>query len=119
MRIRPLYLLIGAALGLAAGLIFGWVVSPVEYVNTAPSSLRADYRTDYILMTAQAYAADGDLTLAQRRLAALGPHPGLDEVVAAIDYATQHSFSSADLQVLNQLGVALRRAPGTPEIGGP
>jgi hypothetical protein len=119
MRIKPLYLLIGIAIGIAGGLVFGWVVSPVEYVNTAPSSLRADYRTDYILMTAQSFAEDGDLALAQRRLAALGPHPPLDEVIAAIEYATQHSFSNADLQVLNQLGMALRHAPGTPEISGP
>ena len=40
------------ALGLAAGLYYGWVINPVEYVNTTPDTLRVDYQADYVLMVA-------------------------------------------------------------------
>jgi hypothetical protein len=33
-------------LGAAAGLFYGWVVNPVEYVEITPRSLRVDYKTD-------------------------------------------------------------------------
>ena len=46
------------ALGLAAGLIYGWAISPVEYTNTTPDTLRADYRSDYVLMVAEVFHAD-------------------------------------------------------------
>ncbi|MBU4352946.1 MAG: hypothetical protein KJ939_07765 [Nanoarchaeota archaeon] len=38
--------LIMIALGLAAGLVYGWVIRPVEYTNTKTDTLRADYRRD-------------------------------------------------------------------------
>jgi hypothetical protein len=44
--------LIAIAVGLALGLLYGWVLSPVKYVDTTPNTLRADYQTDYVLMVA-------------------------------------------------------------------
>jgi len=112
-------LLIGLIVGLAAGLIYGWMLRPVEYVDTAPDSLRADYRTDYVLMVAEAFAGDDDLNLAQMRLAALGPQPPVDTVIEAIDYAVDNEYNRADLETLNRLAVQLRAIPLSPEISGP
>jgi hypothetical protein len=106
-------------LGIAAGLIYGWTLRPVEYINTSPDSLRADYRTDYVLMVAEAYAGDDDIELAQIRLAALGPQRPLDTVIEAIDYAVDHDFAREGLETLNQLAIALRELSPAPEIGGP
>ncbi|UCF61533.1 MAG: hypothetical protein JSV37_02300, partial [Anaerolineaceae bacterium] len=75
MNSTPFRLTVGLIIGLVVGLIYGWVLRPVEYVDTAPDTLREDYRTDYVLMVAEAYAGDGDLDLAQIRLATLGPQP--------------------------------------------
>ena len=36
-------LLLGLGLGLAGGLFYSWIVNPVEYVETAPGSLREDF----------------------------------------------------------------------------
>jgi hypothetical protein len=119
MKIIPSRLLIGIVLGIATGLIYGWIISPVEYVNTAPNSLRADYRTDYVLMVAQAYSAEADLGNAQKRLAALGPEAPGDMVVQAIQYAVEHNFSQADIEVLRQLALALRSLPPPAAIGVP
>src|SRR4030067_994451 len=108
MRIIPSRLVIGLVLGVATGLIYGWIISPVEYINTAPDSLRADYRTDYVLMVAQAHAVDGGLELAQKSLAALGPEPPSESAVQAIQYAAEQGFSQADIEALRQLALAFR-----------
>lgn len=112
-------LIAGLILGIAAGLIYGWTLRPVEYINTSPDTLRADYRTDYVLMVAEAYAGDDDIELAQIRLAALGPQLPLDTVVEAIDYAVNHDFTRDALETLNQLAIALRELSPIPEIGSP
>lgn len=119
MKIIPTRLLIGVVLGVASGLIYGWIISPVEYINTAPDSLRSDYRTDYVLMVAQAYAVEADLDTVQKRLASLGPEPPSDAVVEAIQYAVEHNFSQADIEALRQLALGLRSLPPPAAIGGP
>jgi len=62
---------IGLALGGAMAVAIGWWLWPVEYTNTAPDVLRRDYRDDYVVMVAGAYAVEGDLDEARRRLALL------------------------------------------------
>jgi hypothetical protein len=108
-------LLVGAALGL----LYGWLIQPVHYVDTAPASLRADYQTDYVLMVAQVYASNPDLQAALVRLASLGPQPAVDHVTEALTYAVDHGFSRYDLDTLNQLAIALREASPTAEIQAP
>jgi len=111
--------LLGLALGLLAGLVLGWLFLPLEYVDTDPSSLRIDFRTDYVLMTAEAYTGDGDIELAQVRLAALGPLPPEEIVAQAIAYAKENGFGQSDLQVLNQLAFGLRSVSPAAEIESP
>ena len=110
---------LGLAIGLLAGLILGWLLLPLEYVDTDPSSLRADFRTDFVLMTAESYAGEGDIEHAQIRLAVLGPQPALEIVSDAIAYAELHEFGQSDLQLLNQLAVGFRSFSPTAEIEGP
>jgi hypothetical protein len=119
MTARIARILIALALGLTAGLVYGWLIRPVKYVDTAPGSLRVDYRTDYVLMVAQAYAADDNLELARVRLAGLGPQNPTDIVTTAIEYAVAHQFGRLDLDTLNHLAVDLRVAAPTAEIGSP
>jgi hypothetical protein len=118
MRTTP-RLLLGLALGLIIGLLYGWIIRPVEYVDTAPASLREDYRVDYVLMIAEAYTQEGDLELARVRLASLGPQPPINFVVSAIDYGVGVGFNQADLQTLNRLAVDLRSMPASAEIEAP
>lgn len=111
--------ILGLVLGLLSGLVIGWLVLPLEYVDTDPSSLRIDFRTDYVLMTAAAYAGEGDIELAQVRLAALGPQPPSEIVAEAIAYAEENAFGQSDLQVLRQLAVGLRSVAPSAEIDSP
>lgn len=112
-------MLVGLALGLVIGLIYGWVIQPVEYVDTAPNALREDFRSDYVLTIAEAYQGHEDLAQAQVQLGTLGPEPAVNYVVAAIDYGVEHGMTRGDLETLNQLAVALRELPSSPEIGAP
>jgi len=85
-------LLIGVFIGMLLGLLFGWVIRPVEYVDTAPEALREDFRSDYVLMVAEAYIVDRDLELARYKLASLGSHPPLNYVIDAIDFGVENGF---------------------------
>jgi hypothetical protein len=118
-RLAPGALLLTALAGLGFGLLYGWGIRPVEYYDTSPDSLRADYRTDYVLMVAEAYQADPDLARAQQRLAALGPARPLDMVTEAIEFAADHGFPRPDLERLAALSTSLREIAPTPEIGSP
>lgn len=119
MQNRLVPLIVGFVSGVLIAVVYGWLVRPVEYIDTSPDSLRIDFRTDYVLMVAESYSADQDLTLAQVRLAALGPQASDTYVTQAIDYALEQSFSQADLQRLNTLAVALRTLPQSGGIGPP
>jgi hypothetical protein len=99
--------LIVVAMGIMGGLFYGWVVNPVEYADISPSSLRVDYKTDYVLMIAEAYQVDQNLGLAVRRLARLGSSAPTDIVANALNYALQHEYASQDLSLLQSLGESL------------
>ncbi len=96
--------LIVVVLGAAAGLFYGWVVNPVEYVDISPGSLRDDYKTDYVLMVAEAYQVDHDMGMAVSRLALLANNAPKDTVAAALSYAIQHGYSQQDLSLIQWLG---------------
>lgn len=69
MRRRQLLpFVISFILGLVGGLLYTWQVDPVEYVDTAPDTLRADFKSDYLALIASAYASTGNLARAQARL---------------------------------------------------
>jgi hypothetical protein len=67
-----LWLVVGAAIGVAAGFLVGWVIWPIEFTEADPTVLEESYQRDYTVMIAAAYDLDGDLLLARRRLASLG-----------------------------------------------
>ncbi len=108
--------LIAIALGILAGVMYGWVINPVQYVETTPDSLREDYRTDYVLMVAEAYQAEDDLAVAARRLALLGDAPAAQTVGRAVQFGEQAGYAQADLDRMEALEVALRS--WNPAVGG-
>ena len=113
---RWLATLIVLALGIALGLVYGWIISPVQFTDVTPDALRADYQTDYVLMVAEAYRAEQDPALAARRLAVLGSEPPAIIAGEAESFARQTGYSSDDLTLIQELSVALQTwkpIPGT------
>ena len=70
---RLLWFIVGIALGIGLALLIGWGLLPVQRADSSPSMLRRDYQEEYLRLIAAAYQADGDLTMAQQRLATLQP----------------------------------------------
>ena len=106
-------------LGIALGLVYGWVLSPVEYTDVTPELLRADFKTDYVLMVAEAYSSKPDLEPASRKLAILGPEEPAVLAARAYDYAQQNGYPAADLTLIQELTVALQTWQPLPPTVSP
>ena len=99
---------IAILIGVGLGLLYGWVIKPVDYVDTSPDTLRIDYKTDYILMVAEAFEGDGDLHLAVRRIAVLGGTSPVEMIYEAILFAEKAGYADADLATMQTLLSALQ-----------
>ena len=109
-----LAIMVGAVLGA----LYGWLVSPVEYVETAPDSLKVDYKTDYVLMVAEAYHRDADISLAVRRLALLGEDAPNEIVRDALEFAEAH-YTEPDITRIRSLSAELEAQAPTLEGSTP
>lgn len=58
--------------GFLLGLLFAYVLWPVEYFDTTPDLLRRDLQVDYMRMAIDSYQVNRDINLAVRRWLALG-----------------------------------------------
>jgi hypothetical protein len=63
--------LISLGIGIGLGLLVTWVLVPLDFKNADPAALRSALKEEYVRMISLAYEADGDVALAQRRIAAL------------------------------------------------
>ncbi len=95
--------LIALTIGVATGLIYGWVIDPVQYTDAPPNILRKDYRADYVLMAAEIYNSERDTKSAARRLAMLGSESPAQITASALQYATSNDFSQEDVSLLQNL----------------
>jgi hypothetical protein len=96
-------------IGFGIGLLYGWLIDPVEYVDTFPETLREDYKADYILMVAEAYQFERDIDLAVERLSFLGFVPPESLVQEAMYFAIQSGYSPVDLGILRNLSDGLSK----------
>ena len=109
-------ILIILCVGIALGLAYGWMINPVQYTDITPDALRIDYRTDYVLMVAEAYRAEQDPALAARRLAVLGSEAPAAIAGEAENFARQSEYPSDDLILIQELALVLQTwqpIPGT------
>lgn len=67
-------IIIAAALivGLLLGVLYAWVLNPVEWVDGTPEDLREDLRVDYLRMAIDSYELNNDAEMALERYNALG-----------------------------------------------
>ncbi len=82
---RPIVMTILAVIvGFSLGLLWGWGIDPVKYVDTTPSSLRSDLQEDYLRMAIDSLQVNPDINTAIRRWQELGPNgPDLLKKVTA------------------------------------
>jgi len=104
------YLLTAVILGIGLGLVYAWVISPAEFIDTHPSSLKADYKDQYRAMIASAFIATGDIQRAQARLNLLGDDDPAMLVAQAQRYLAE-GVGYDEAQALAELASALGQAP--------
>jgi len=105
------YLLTGVILGFVVGLLYTWVFSPAEYVDTHPDALRSDYRDAYRAAIASAYAASEDLTRAKARLVLLNEEDPASVLAAQSQRYLAEGFSYEAALALARLSAVLGEAP--------
>jgi hypothetical protein len=110
-------LLLGV-IGTALGAFYGWVIDPVEFIDTTPASLRADYRADYVLMVAEAFNAHQDADGARRQLSFLGANSPGAICTEALSTARATSYSQHDLELLEDLNHAMLTISSVPPPAG-
>jgi hypothetical protein len=105
---RWIFFLISLALGVGLGLFYSIAISPVQYVDTTPATLRADFRADYTLMVAEVFKNDQNVDVAARRLALLGSQAPIEIVKQALTFAQQNGYTSLDVALLQNLAAAMQ-----------
>jgi hypothetical protein len=110
---RFFWFLVCILIGAAAGLVIGWYLKPVAMGDVKPSALRSDYRTDYVLMVAEVFDSEKDLSRAAQRLAYLGSDSPVRLAQAAILRAGELSYDQRDLEMLAHLAQAFQSGPST------
>lgn len=106
------FILLALVLGAGLGVAYGWYVDPVDFFDLTPETLRADYKADYVLMTAEAYSAEQDPSLAARRLAIFGTKSPAALAADGLTYARTNGFSDADIALMQELVTALQAWSG-------
>ena len=99
---------IAALIGIALGLVYGWVIAPVEYIDVTPNILREDYRADYVLMVAEAHQNEQNPETAARRLAILGSESPALIAASTLAYATNNGFTQNEILLLQGLLTAMQ-----------
>jgi uncharacterized membrane protein YccC len=110
------YLLTGVVLGIILGILFAWVISPVKYVDTAPESLKDEFKDQYRVLIASAYVANGDLVRAKARIALLDEADIYLVVAEQAQQMLAEGGSVEEAQALGRLALALGQEIPQPEI---
>ncbi|HXF86437.1 MAG TPA: hypothetical protein VNK49_13720 [Anaerolineales bacterium] len=109
---RWAFVLLALIIGIGIGLIYGWVIDPVEFYDLTPDTLRADYKADYVLMVAEAYRLEQDPALAAQRLAIFGAQSPSSIAAEGLNYARANGFSDADIALIQELVIAMQSWSG-------
>lgn len=115
LRKPAVAIVLGAVAGIFLGLIFGWLVWPVEYTDGTPEILRADLQKDYLRMTIDSYNRTGEVDTAMARWDNLGAAAGSTFISLQSDPG---NIDPAEIQAFGQLVQTVKGSPiqpATPE----
>ncbi len=106
------YLLTGLILGLALGMIYTWVISPIREVDTHPNLLRDDYKDIYRSLISRAYQANNNLPRAEARLELIGDDAPALALAAQAQRFLAENGDNEMAKVLANLSAALQISSG-------
>lgn len=114
----PWYLLTGLLLGAVLGVVYAWLVQPVEYINTSPASLRTDFKDRYRALIASAYMANTDLVRARARLELLQDADLYQALAGQAQRTLAEGQSPDEARALGLLAVAIGQPGSSAGSGG-
>ena len=109
---RWIFIALALLAGIGIGLAYGWVIDPVDFFDLTPDTLRADYKSDYVLMVAEAYRVERDPGLAARRLGIFGTQSPSTIAASGLAYARANGFSDSDITLMQELVTAMQAWSG-------
>jgi len=104
-----LYLVTGIVIGLALGLLFAWVIQPVQYLDTPPDSLKEIYKDQYRAVIASAFEANQDMVRTKARLELLGDEDIYRAVAEQAQRVLADGGTQQEAQALGRLAAALSK----------
>jgi hypothetical protein len=120
MDIVRKYWLVAAAFfgGLILGLIFAWLVWPVEWTNATPAQLDPAYQEIYVKMTAELYSLNGNAAMVEQALGGWGGDVVACELASTTADTAERARLEAVATVTNGAGCAGIAAAEPAEEGG-
>lgn len=107
MRRIPWHVLLALLAGFGAGLVYSWMISPLQVIDTNPAALRADFKDDYRAAIAAAYAATDNLPRARARLSLLNDSNSVEILNAQAQRMRASGDSSQQAEQVAALAIAL------------
>jgi hypothetical protein len=107
-KLMWLWITLALLAGFGIGLYYSWEVSPVRYSNTIPRTLRSDFKDQFRMAIASAYAATHDINRAKARLALLGDADTNQALTAQAQRMLAANEPLNDVQQIAQLAADLQ-----------
>ena len=101
---RFIFFFLALLVGVGAGLAFGWMMMPPAAPRNAPlASLRADFKTDLVLMVAEEFHTAPDSMQALTQLDKLDESDPITLLGNSIQYAQAIGYPEEDLKLMQDL----------------
>lgn len=111
-QIAPIILAVAMVVGLAGGLLYTWILDPIEHYDSTPNNLRARDKFVYIAIIGDLYAFEDDLPRAEARLAELGIEANGPVLAGLIEEYLDGGGQADDVRNLARLAEALGASGG-------
>jgi len=114
MKKFPWDLLLTLLAGFGLGLVYAWMISPLQVFDSEPAALRADFKDQFRSSIAASYAATGNLPRAQARLALLKDTDPIEALNAQAQRTLANGGSFAQADQLAALAFVLENGTNPP-----
>jgi hypothetical protein len=111
-RSAPIILAVSMVVGVAGGLLYTWVLDPIEYYDSPPDALRTQDKFVYLVVIGDLYALEEDLPRAEARLAELGVEADGPVLAGLIEQYLDGGGQAEEVRNLARLAEALGASGG-------